>query len=123
MWASENRTFANLQNRVSDAVAGDRLEDRRQDGVDRRVDGATEAICQQVIGDRGNDEMCSLDPDLLKRLIEGIGTSAVDDLGGLHDLARGNVEPGHISHNVSITDYREKLSHRDDWMMAKWPEM
>ena len=111
MRASENRIFANLQNRVSDAVAGDRLEDRRQDGVDRRVDGATEAICQQGIGDRGNDEMCSLDPDLLKRLIEGVGTSAVDDLGGLHDLARGNVEAGHIATNIGIANYRNLTSH------------
>ena len=69
------------------AVTGDRSVDRCQHRVHGSVDGPTEAAGKKLLRNGCHDADVGLGPDQMKRLLDGLGPGAVDDLGSLHHFA------------------------------------
>ena len=96
---------------MSHAEVAQGLVDRGQDGVHGGVDGATETVGQNSLGEGRKNADGGLGPDLEQDWLDGTGPCVVDDLGRLHPLSRRDVEAGHIAPDIGIADYRDQPRH------------
>ena len=99
---------------MSGTEAGDQGVDGRQDGVHRSEEGSAEAVSKERLGECPENANGGVDTDLLQGLLDGDGPGAVDDLGGLHDLTGSHIESGHVAKNITIPNYRKKMSSHVD---------
>ena len=99
---------------MSGTEAGDQGVDGRQDGVHRSEEGSAEAVSKERLGDCPENANGGVDTDLLQGLLDGDGPGAVDDLGGLNDLTGSHIESGHVAKNITIPNYRKKMSSHVD---------
>ena len=85
------------------------------------MDGAAVAVAEKELSDRSHDQNLGFSLDLVERRLEIGQGSAIDDLGGLHDLAGRDVEPGHISANILVPDDRKNATdgHREAFCRRK----
>ena len=72
---------------------------------------ATVPAGQEQVGQSSNDADSGVGPDLLERVVERPWSNIVDHLRSLHSFAGSNVQSGHISPNVTITDDGKQRSH------------
>ena len=98
----------NLNIGMSCAEGRHRKEDGVQDGVDGGRDGPTVAISEEQVGQSCEDAEVGLSTHLGQDLIDGSSECKIDDLSGLHDLAGGDVEVGHVATNVGIANNCKK---------------
>ena len=86
-----------------------------QDWVNRSIDGAAVAAGDEHLSHGRDDQHGRFLPDLVQRDIDGGDAEVVDDLCRFHAGTRRDVERGHVTANVGITDYGEhgepKLHH------------
>ena len=97
-----------LQVRLEGAKSEDLGSELGQDRVNGGGDRSAVGTAQDELGDGGNDEDLRLPPDVGQRIVDSGERHTVNDLGCLHSLARGNVQPSHVSSNVEIANDGEK---------------
>ena len=84
-----------------------------QNWIDGRKDGAAVAVGHDGLGDGRNDADGRLGSDLLKSLIDRSKPRVINNLGVLHSFPGCDVEPGHITPNICVTNDGDKPRHVD----------
>ena len=93
-----------------------------QDRVDGREDRSTISGSHQELGDGRHYADGWLWPNRLQGSIQRSQCSAVDDLRVLHGLAGSQIQAGHVSPNVVVTDDRYHPRHLDE-VRPRWSRM
>ena len=99
-----NAKVTNLESRSCSAEVEHLVPEGRQDGINRGVDCTSVSSRQKQIGSRCDDAHSRLFPDLPEGVVERAGGHVIDDLSLLHVLTGGDIQAGHVSFHVSITD-------------------
>ena len=107
-----SRKMTNLQRWPGDAESHDPVAKGRQRWIDGGEDSPTVSPRDQQVCDGSDDADLGLGPHFLKSHVDRTVAEVVDDLGGLHGLAGGHVESGHIPANVAISDDSKKPANR-----------
>ena len=99
------RAEINLEIRPRVAETNDLMGEVGQKRVDWREYGSAVTRGQQEVGDRGHDADGGVGPNVVEDSADGTGAVVVEDLSWLHGLSRCDIEPRHISSDISVTHY------------------